>query len=326
MSRFGYVGAEPTQSETTGNNGVFNIKDTLDLVGDSKLQKSGPVITALIVAGGGGGRSGNVSGGGGGGAGEVRTAVFATIKGVAYGVDVGAGGGNNGTGSDSIIDEGGTELFKAKGGGTYNSKNGGSGGGGAYGNSPNQGGVPIPYSVTESGTIKAYDSGFGFDQVGHMGGTAGGGDGRNGAGGGGAGSKGGNAGSRSQSGGGSGASTYSDWATATSSGSGNAYAGGGGGAGFTGTASGGGAGAGSGGFGNGGSATANTGSGGGAGGAGFGNNSGTSGNGGNGGSGIIIFRYADTFADAASTTGSPTLYTTGGYKYYKFLSDGSITF
>jgi hypothetical protein len=51
----------------------------------------------------------------------------------------------------------------------------------------------------------------------------------------------------------------------------------------------------------------------------------TSGNG-NGGSGIVIIRYSDTYPNAVSSTGSPTLYTTGGYKYYKFTGSGSITF
>jgi hypothetical protein len=37
-----------------------------------------------------------------------------------------------------------------------------------------------------------------------------------------------------------------------------------------------------------------------------------------GGSGIVIIRYSNTFADAASTTGSPTFTNAGGYKVYKF--------
>jgi hypothetical protein len=45
-----------------------------------------------------------------------------------------------------------------------------------------------------------------------------------------------------------------------------------------------------------------------------------------GGSGIVIIRYADTYSDAISTTGSPTFTTTGGYKIYKFTGTGSITF
>jgi hypothetical protein len=45
-----------------------------------------------------------------------------------------------------------------------------------------------------------------------------------------------------------------------------------------------------------------------------------------GGSGIVILRYPNTYADAASTTGSPVLTNTGGYKIYKFTGSGSITF
>jgi hypothetical protein len=45
-----------------------------------------------------------------------------------------------------------------------------------------------------------------------------------------------------------------------------------------------------------------------------------------GGSGIVIIRYADTYAAAASTTGSPTVVTSGGYRYYTWTGNGSITF
>jgi hypothetical protein len=61
----------------------------------------------------------------------------------------------------------------------------------------------------------------------------------------------------------------------------------------------------------------NTGGGGGAQGAGSGKA---------GGSGIVVLRYADTYPDAAATTGSPTFTNTGGYKIYKFTGSGSITF
>jgi hypothetical protein len=37
-------------------------------------------------------------------------------------------------------------------------------------------------------------------------------------------------------------------------------------------------------------------------------------------------RYADTFDLAASTTGSPTVTTTGGYRIYQFTGSGTITF
>jgi hypothetical protein len=40
----------------------------------------------------------------------------------------------------------------------------------------------------------------------------------------------------------------------------------------------------------------------------------------------VIIRYADTYPVATSTTGSPTLVTTGGYRYYTFIANGSITF
>ena len=46
---------------------------------------------------------------------------------------------------------------------------------------------------------------------------------------------------------------------------------------------------------------------------------------GGGGSGIVIVRYADTFAAAVSTTGSPTVTVAGGYRVYTFTSSGSIT-
>ena len=67
--------------------------------------------------------------------------------------------------------------------------------------------------------------------------------------------------------------------------------------------------------------TANTG-----GGGGGSNGAGASGAGGNGGSGVVIIRYADTFAAATGTTGSPTITTAGGYRVYQWTSSGSITF
>jgi hypothetical protein len=62
--------------------------------------------------------------------------------------------------------------------------------------------------------------------------------------------------------------------------------------------------------------TANLGGGGGGGGS----------TGGAGGSGVVIIRYADTYAAAASTTGSPTITVAGGYRVYKWTASGSITF
>jgi hypothetical protein len=40
----------------------------------------------------------------------------------------------------------------------------------------------------------------------------------------------------------------------------------------------------------------------------------------------VILRYPDTYSLATSTTGSPTVTTTGGYRIYRFTASGSITF
>jgi hypothetical protein len=40
----------------------------------------------------------------------------------------------------------------------------------------------------------------------------------------------------------------------------------------------------------------------------------------------VIIRYADTFAEATSTTGSPTITVAGGFRVYRWTSSGSITF
>jgi hypothetical protein len=46
---------------------------------------------------------------------------------------------------------------------------------------------------------------------------------------------------------------------------------------------------------------------------------------GNGGSGIVIIRHPDTFPQL-TTTGSPTITTSGGYRIYKFTGTGTIKF
>jgi hypothetical protein len=107
--------------------------------------------------------------------------------------------------------------------------------------------------------------------------------------------------------------------------SGTYYLAGGGGAGTERNASTGGAG-GSGGGGQGAGSgttytTGNVNTGGGGGGGGY---SGAT-NGLNGGSGVVILRVGSGVT-AASTTGSPTVATSGAYKFYTFTGSGSITF
>ena len=45
-----------------------------------------------------------------------------------------------------------------------------------------------------------------------------------------------------------------------------------------------------------------------------------------GGTGTVIIQYLETLDAAESTTGSPTISTSGGYRIYNFTGSGSITF
>lgn len=258
-------------------------------------------IDYLVVAGGGGGGDRH---GGGGGAGGFRTATGFTVSaGVSYTIVVGAGGvaGNyesGGLSPSGAGGQGGNSSFS-----TITSYGGG--GGGTYDGNP-------------SGTYGSGGGGGGNGRPG-IAGTAGqgnsGGSGLDpgGGGGGGAGAVGGNA----HNGSGGNGSQWLD---------GNYYAGGGGGAWSTSTGP-----ATPGGLGGGGNGdwddtniTAGTANTGGGGGATRSNNTATIGR--PGGSGVVIIRYPDSYTAAASTTGSPTITVTGGYRYYKFTGSGTITF
>jgi hypothetical protein len=274
----------------------------------------------IVVAGGG---SGATSYGGGGGAGGLRYGSVPISGQQAYTVTVGGGGAatsvnstNGSVGTNSTFSGPTFSTITAAGGGFGGRQgavggNGGSGGGGGSNGPGYAGGISTPVTAP----VQGYGGGAGIAATPVRG--AGGGGGAGGT---------GSNGSTVAGGNGGVGANYSTWATATSSGVGGFYAGGGGGGAISGTNVGGTGGSGGGGRGgsgndNGGTAgSTNTGGGGG----GMGDRP-SSGSSGAGGSGIVLIRYADTYPAATSTTGSPTLYTIGGYRYYKFTGDGSIT-
>ena len=259
----------------------------------------------LVVAGGGGGGYGD---GGGGGAGGLLSGTATLISGTAYTATVGAGGA--GATSAVLGTSGSASVFS-----TVTTVGGGGGSsylstgsvGGASGGSGGGGGAH-PTSVTTPGG--AGTSGQGFA------GGSGGGPSGYGAGGGGGASAVGTNGSNTLAGGG-GAGTAS-----SITGSSVTYAGGGGGGSASGTQGAGGAGGG----GNGsnttlaGSAGTTNSGGGGGGGADFG----TYVNGYAGGSGVVILSVPTTFY-SGTTTGSPTVTTSGTNTIIKFTVNGSYT-
>lgn len=220
-------------------------------------------VEYLVVAGGGGGGQ---NGGGGGGAGGLRVGTLSLTT-TSYAITIGAGGGENSNGSNSIFST--ITAIGGGGGGSLasNGKNGGSGGGGgsAY---------PNPAS-TGTGGLGTVGQGNGGG-LGNPGGNAP--SNVAGGGGGGAGAAGSNAPGASGGNGGNGAASPISGTSVTYAGGG---AGGGGGGGGTGGSGGGGNGVPAGGS----SGGTNTGGGGGGGGnpAVFASA---------GGSGIVIIRYA----------------------------------
>lgn len=260
-------------------------------------------IDYLVVAGGGGGGDRH---GGGGGAGGYRAFTATSVStGTAYTITVGSGG-TAGSYESGPTAYGGRGVDSSLIGGAISTTALGGGGGGTYDGNP-------------TGSFGSGGGGGGNDRPG-IAGTAGqgnsGGSGSNpgGGGGGGAGAVGGNA-STAGSGG-----IGLQWLD------GNYYAGGGGGGwqAAGGPATPGGNGGGGAGAWDDATIQAGTTNTGGGGGGSRSNNSTSTGR--PGGSGVVIIRYPDSYTAAASTTGSPTITVTGGYRYYKFTGSGSITF
>ncbi len=258
-------------------------------------------VDFLVVAGGG---AGGHQHGGGGGAGGYRTSTQSTGSGVAITVTVGAGGGavaygNQGNdGSNSSFSGSGftTITSTGGGGGSYydggNGRTGGSGGGGGSDSISNAG-----LGTSGQGNNGGNGSGHSASQYGAGGGGGAGAVGANGT---------------SAGGGNGGAGSAS-----SITGSSTTYAGGGGGSAFTGNAgSGGSGGGGAGGTNsvNSGNGTANLGGGGG----------GTGSGGGAGGSGAVILSVP-TSRYSGTTTGSPTVTTSGSNTIIKFTGSGSYT-
>lgn len=275
-----------------------------------------PSVEYLLVGGGGGGGGTTLYSGGGGGAGGYieginypisynQTITITLGEGGAGGTNAGTQGSNGENTTMSSTTGGTITAYGGGGGGVYNpsggtsGSNGGSGGGGGSGNTPaTAGGVGVYVGSTYVDAARqGFDGGKGATDY-------------NGGGGGGAGGAGGNATPDIKGTAGPGR-TWRDGVT---------YAGGGGSSDLDGGAGGGGAGQGLNDiFAPATAGTPNTGGGGGAGGY-------FDGNAAAGGKGIAIIRYPSVYPVASATTGSPTVTTVNGYRYYKFTSSGTIKF
>jgi hypothetical protein len=273
-------------------------------------------IDFLVVAGGAGG--GATVHGGGGGAGGFRTSTQTVSAGVAITVTVGDGGagglyannrGSNGSNS-SISGSGLTTITSAGGGGggagatgLDTGVSGGSGGGGA-GNAPSYSGAGGSGNTPSTSPSQGNNGGAGYNT---------GNPSYSGGGGGGAGAVGGNGTSTNGGNGGNGTASSITGSSVT-------YAGGGGGSSYNGTSGGtggtGGGGAGS--LGQGADGTVNTGGGGG------GSERAGNFNGGSGGKGVVILSMPSA-SYSSTTTGFPTVTTSGSNTILTFTGSGTYT-
>ena len=259
---------------------------------------------SYLIAAGGGGGGGNS--GGAGGAGGLLQGTTTFTPGLTYTVTVGAGGAGNvsaGTNGSVGVNSSLTSIT-ASGGGYGGGNNNGTGGG--------------PGGSGGGGSNSSTGAGSGTSGQGYSGGTGATSSFGGAGGGGGAGAVGGNApGGNGSGNGGAGASSSITGSSVTyaGGGGGGAYAPSGGTAGTGGTG-GGGAGA---------SASAATGTAGTANlGGGGGGGAGGNGNGGAGGSGVVILSVP-TANYSGTTTGSPTVTTSGSNTIIKFTASGSYT-
>jgi hypothetical protein len=290
------------------------------------------LITYTVVGGAGGGGIGNTSGyaGGGGGAGGVNQGAFLATSGTVYTTTLGAGGNGNSSGGTSYAGNGSTSTISGsglinidgfgggRGGNNLNTSDcwgagaGGSGGGGGSGSNTVSNlsffGVIGGAGTNGQGTSGGYGMYFGAPDF--VSGGGGGGAQRPGGS-----ALVGNGPVGVQAGGGSGIPSIVNGTT---------YGGGGGGGYGQYNVSGGSGGAGGGGAGGGSSTsavagTANTGGGGGGGGGASGRTSGA-----NGGSGIILISMP-TSRYTGTTTGSPSVSTSGSNTILTFTSSGTYT-
>ena len=296
--------------------------------GDQSSAPQGYNVEALVIAGGGGGGAignggGNhAKGAGGGGAGGYRTSTQIMVSGVVLTVTVGDGGAGGVDGSGSPAGEGASGVASSVTGTGYTTiSSAGGGRGGTESRDGTAGGSGGGAGGQNDGSSIAYQGGTGNTPSTT---PAQGNDGGNGSaattsaagGGGGAAQAGQTAVSTTQGGaGGNGSSSSITGASVTRGGGG----GGGGQAGGQQGSGGSGGGGNAGDNGTGQAGTANTGGGGGGGGG-----SGNTHNGGAGGKGVVILSVP-TANYSGTTTGSPTVSTSGSNTIMVFNSSGSYT-